>query len=269
MYAFSYKVRDQLSGDDFSHSQQQNAKATNGEYRVKLPDGRVQIVSYVADKNGYKADVKYAQNENSDGGAYRVRTQQIRPIQIVENRIRARPGHYDYVYEDYPSDSNLQTQLPLYDEDYETSRLSLYPSHDSGISALKDRNLVQLIVTQATPKITAAPPYENQIQINPYLILASDIRTHDVPEQKVQVFGNIHDQHKLLRISENSLDNPKVGKFIGSTLAPYTLDSTKGFQQNVLSTFSPEEDGYSQVRINTPSFRLLRKQHHQELFFKK
>ncbi|KAK9886855.1 hypothetical protein WA026_018504 [Henosepilachna vigintioctopunctata] len=58
-YAFSYKVVDHLTGDDFSHTQSQNEKATRGEYRVKLPDGRVQIVSYTADKDGYKADVKY------------------------------------------------------------------------------------------------------------------------------------------------------------------------------------------------------------------
>ncbi|KAJ8922176.1 hypothetical protein NQ315_004111 [Exocentrus adspersus] len=62
-YAFSYKVVDRLRGDDFSHSQTRNSKATSGEYRVKLPDGRVQIVSYTADKNGYKADVKYTEDE--------------------------------------------------------------------------------------------------------------------------------------------------------------------------------------------------------------
>lgn len=58
-YAFAYKVKDKKTGDDFSHQQVRNAKATNGEYRVKLPDGRIQIVSYKADKNGYNADVKY------------------------------------------------------------------------------------------------------------------------------------------------------------------------------------------------------------------
>ncbi|KAI8433682.1 hypothetical protein MSG28_015680 [Choristoneura fumiferana] len=58
-YAFSYIVKDQKTGDDFSHSQQSRGSATNGEYRVRLPDGRMQIVSYTADENGYKADVRY------------------------------------------------------------------------------------------------------------------------------------------------------------------------------------------------------------------
>ncbi|XP_061381110.1 uncharacterized protein LOC116775556 [Danaus plexippus] len=58
-YAFSYRVNDHITGDDFSHSQRSSGSATSGEYRVRLPDGRMQIVSYTADENGYKADVRY------------------------------------------------------------------------------------------------------------------------------------------------------------------------------------------------------------------
>lgn len=58
-YNFSYTVLDDAEGDDYSHTQFRNAHATNGEYRVKLPDGRLQIVSYKADKNGYNANVQY------------------------------------------------------------------------------------------------------------------------------------------------------------------------------------------------------------------
>ncbi|XP_026682751.1 uncharacterized protein LOC113469340, partial [Diaphorina citri] len=62
-YAFSYSVKDQSSGDDFSHSQAHNGQSTKGEYRVKLPDGRMQIVSYTADNSGYRADVRYVMDE--------------------------------------------------------------------------------------------------------------------------------------------------------------------------------------------------------------
>ncbi|XP_059086700.1 uncharacterized protein LOC131883279 [Tigriopus californicus] len=58
-YAFGYAVKDGYSGDDFSHSETRDGHKTEGEYRVALPDGRTQIVSYYADENGYHADVKY------------------------------------------------------------------------------------------------------------------------------------------------------------------------------------------------------------------
>ncbi len=52
-------MKDGYSGDDFSHSETRDGLQTSGEYRVALPDGRVQIVTYTADENGYHADVKY------------------------------------------------------------------------------------------------------------------------------------------------------------------------------------------------------------------
>ncbi|XP_049882222.1 uncharacterized protein LOC126378099 [Pectinophora gossypiella] len=66
-YAFSYTVKDQKTGDDFSHSQHSTGSSTNGEYRVRLPDGRMQIVSYTADHNGYKADVRYDDEDKTSG----------------------------------------------------------------------------------------------------------------------------------------------------------------------------------------------------------
>ncbi|XP_052742917.1 ras guanine nucleotide exchange factor P-like [Bicyclus anynana] len=64
-YAFSYRVNDHKTGDDFSHKQQSVSGGTNGEYRVRLPDGRTQIVSYTADETGYKADVRYDDENNA------------------------------------------------------------------------------------------------------------------------------------------------------------------------------------------------------------
>ncbi|XP_031637463.1 uncharacterized protein LOC116349929 isoform X2 [Contarinia nasturtii] len=64
-YAFSYKVRDTYSGDDFSHTQQQKNGAVQGTYKVQLPDGRVQVVRYTADDGGYRADVSYLIDKNA------------------------------------------------------------------------------------------------------------------------------------------------------------------------------------------------------------
>merc|ERR1712038_670984 len=58
-YAYDYAVKDDYSKSDYSHSESRDGYKVSGEYRVALPDGRVQIVTYHADENGYVADVKY------------------------------------------------------------------------------------------------------------------------------------------------------------------------------------------------------------------
>ena len=53
--------QDSYSGADFAKKEVQSPDGVvTGEYRVALPDGRVQIVTYTADHhNGYIADVRY------------------------------------------------------------------------------------------------------------------------------------------------------------------------------------------------------------------
>ena len=59
-FNYAYAVQDQYSGNDFSHDTNSDGKVTTGEYRVLLPDGRTQIVTYTADHyNGYQAEVTY------------------------------------------------------------------------------------------------------------------------------------------------------------------------------------------------------------------
>ncbi len=58
-YKFAWAVKDEPSKNDYSHQQESDGKVTTGSYRVALPDGRTQIVTYRADENGYVADVKY------------------------------------------------------------------------------------------------------------------------------------------------------------------------------------------------------------------
>ncbi|CAK1594886.1 unnamed protein product [Parnassius mnemosyne] len=57
-FDFAYAVNE--DGNDYSHNAISDGDITRGEYRVALPDGRVQIVKYTADwKNGFNADVSY------------------------------------------------------------------------------------------------------------------------------------------------------------------------------------------------------------------
>ncbi|XP_057369208.1 pro-resilin-like [Daphnia carinata] len=58
-YNFGYAVNDVPTYNNFAHQETADTKAVTGSYRVALPDGRTQIVSYRADENGYVADVKY------------------------------------------------------------------------------------------------------------------------------------------------------------------------------------------------------------------
>lgn len=41
------------------HQESSDAKVVSGSYRVLLPDGRIQTVTYKDDGYGYVADVKY------------------------------------------------------------------------------------------------------------------------------------------------------------------------------------------------------------------
>ena len=60
-FAYQYGVQDEYTGANFDKKEEQDAYGNlNGEYRVNLPDGRVQIVSYRATHDdGFIADVRY------------------------------------------------------------------------------------------------------------------------------------------------------------------------------------------------------------------
>ncbi|XP_032524493.2 pro-resilin-like [Danaus plexippus] len=59
-YEFGYSVKDAKSGNDYDRKETSDGHVVRGEYRVQLPDGRVQIVTYHADwKTGFHADVRY------------------------------------------------------------------------------------------------------------------------------------------------------------------------------------------------------------------
>merc|ERR1719436_1398740 len=59
-YEYKYGVADDYSKSAFDkvETQDEYGKVV-GSYKVNLPDGRVQVVSYVADENGVVYDVQY------------------------------------------------------------------------------------------------------------------------------------------------------------------------------------------------------------------
>ncbi|XP_015600787.1 pro-resilin-like [Cephus cinctus] len=58
-YEFSYEVQDSAAGLDFGHREMRKDDEATGSYHVLLPDGRTQIVDYVADGGGYRPMVRY------------------------------------------------------------------------------------------------------------------------------------------------------------------------------------------------------------------
>jgi len=66
-YEFKYDVKDDASGNDFGHQESRDGDYVQGEYRVLLPDGRMQIVKYEADQNGYRPTIEYEGEANNNG----------------------------------------------------------------------------------------------------------------------------------------------------------------------------------------------------------
>ncbi|XP_047494750.1 pro-resilin-like [Penaeus chinensis] len=59
-YEFGYEVADPESGNDFGHAETRSGDSTSGQYRVLLPDGRVQVVTYTVNADsGFVAQVSY------------------------------------------------------------------------------------------------------------------------------------------------------------------------------------------------------------------
>ena len=59
-YDFGWAVQEPDTGNDFTHEETSDGVQTSGQYRVNLPDGRVQLVIYtVRGDSGYQAEVTY------------------------------------------------------------------------------------------------------------------------------------------------------------------------------------------------------------------
>lgn len=125
-------MKNSASGDDFSHSQQQNNGAVEGNYNVQLPDGRTQIVKYIADNNGYRADVsyvdEYGHEVNNRGNSIDpispLRQQSQRPAERTSPLATAHPSFYKPTqqYKDYEESADYDKHY------YFSTRTSPYSS---------------------------------------------------------------------------------------------------------------------------------------------
>ncbi|XP_069983683.1 cuticle protein 19-like [Penaeus vannamei] len=58
-YDFGWGVDDPDSGNQFSQKEESDGNVVRGEYRVLLPDGRLQVVRYYDDGSGFNVDITY------------------------------------------------------------------------------------------------------------------------------------------------------------------------------------------------------------------
>ena len=61
-------MSDAESGNEFSQEESRQDEYAQGSYRVLLPDGRLQIVEYEADLEGYKPQIRYEDTGAGAGG---------------------------------------------------------------------------------------------------------------------------------------------------------------------------------------------------------
>ncbi|XP_062559568.1 uncharacterized protein LOC134224258 [Armigeres subalbatus] len=148
-YAFSYTVKDSASGDDFSHTQQQQVDgAVKGSYKVQLPDGRMQIVKYVADNNGYRADVTY-ENDNGENSI---------------NHVTAAPAVIQRPIAVVPVVSPLESAQPIYNYYKRLQQSQQYTGQSVPVQQPRPRQ--RIYYSQASPTQIPAPYYPAQLRVN-------------------------------------------------------------------------------------------------------
>ncbi|KAK3869429.1 hypothetical protein Pcinc_025269 [Petrolisthes cinctipes] len=91
-YDFDWAVRDGPSRNDFGQQETRDNDNTQGSYRVQLPDGRLQTVTYFVDGgSGYIADVKYDGSASFESGSFESGSSESRSFESYE---RPRPRYF-------------------------------------------------------------------------------------------------------------------------------------------------------------------------------
>ncbi|XP_045780856.1 GATA zinc finger domain-containing protein 14-like [Maniola jurtina] len=165
-YAFSYRVKDQKTGDDFSHKQQSVSGGTNGEYRVRLPDGRLQIVSYTADENGYNADVRYDEDE----------------VNNLKNNI-----NNDYNNANQYNNQNLQNNVKQNNNNNFIQQYNNNALRNNNANNIRQYDNQNIASNYLRPQQTNINQHEDRIFLNNYVQHDNNLKQFDNNNQNVKI----------------------------------------------------------------------------------
>ena len=108
VYAFQWRVRNKEINKYYGHQESKDGSQVTGSYQVLLPDGRLQIVNYVANNKGFFPEISYGTvtretNETFKAPVWQtIRQPPASDIKQIHPRLKAE--HHNY--QEYQSDSS-------------------------------------------------------------------------------------------------------------------------------------------------------------------
>ncbi|XP_024942946.1 uncharacterized protein LOC112494656 [Cephus cinctus] len=88
-----------------------HGSSTRGQYKVSLPEERLRIVNYIADDDGYRADVSYEQEHNHRHHYYYQDQDQDRHHYQKQEQLKEKPIVENV--EDLPAEVDVHTRIAL------------------------------------------------------------------------------------------------------------------------------------------------------------
>jgi len=134
---------------------------TTGSYRVPLPDGRVQVVNYRADENGYVADVKYEGEakypEYKPASSYSAPAYKAETVPVYEVVTTAKPT-YKIPTTPAPTTTTPDSKAPAYVEASYIAPATTAASIDDDRSYPDPEFKALYRIATTTPAPTTTPP---------------------------------------------------------------------------------------------------------------
>merc|ERR1711953_148319 len=171
-YQYQYAVADDYTNSKFQAEEERDGFSTLGSYRVALPDGRIQIVTYTANKDGYVAEVTYEGKAVYPEDFEAQHQHQHQQQQQTERLYSGSPSiHSNTVYKANRKKSSYAAAKPSAKKTYkQTSRYQ--KSKTSEHKPSSSRPIIkQSSYSKNPPKVEPKPvkiPYnQNSFQFNP------------------------------------------------------------------------------------------------------